>query len=329
MSIELPFDTTFYNILYTDVSYILKTEYPQQQDEPILEWYKRLLHEFMTYLQSQYEPSTIDTKVKPDKKTNQKKDTPTKTYVLEEPTLFSGNVEKALEVVSQDSNFAIYLFAQWLPLLLKPTDWFSICLLVDCDGTPANSVILKKIEIKIENYLSKITIESINGIKLSKIKELEYERMEHAPYMSAIFKTITKFAKGTTFSDIDTLRSSYVTSFSIADYTNNSYKIARLLCGLKNITTSLFISELTIKSNLISENNGELKLNKGQAEKSQRKKFNARKLLKAEDVTPDEMSSGILQTLSVQAFRTFFDFDKDTIDQDLFDYMFYDKPLVL
>lgn len=326
---SFPFDTIFYDTLYAGVADILKVEYPQQESESIQEWYKRLLYEFMSYLQSQYEPSTADEKVNPGEKTNKKKDTPTKTYSLSEPTLFSGNVENALEVVSQDSDFAIYLFGWWLPLLITPTDWFCLCITIDCDNTPAQDIKLKSVQIKVDNMLSRVTIVSLNGGTLSSMSKSKYNKLNNDPYTHKVFKAINYLMYSNANTDFESIRSAGVVNMNIADYQNNSFRFAEFLYKIKNLTKSLFISEISIKSNLIPENNNELKLNKGQTEKTQRKKFNARKLLKAEDVSASEMASGILQTLSVQTFRTFYDYDALTIDQELFDYMFYDKPLVL
>lgn len=326
---SLPFDTTFYDTLYASVADVLKVEYPQKKSETIQDWYKRLLYEFMSYVQTQYEPFSVDNKVKPSKKSNRKRKNPKKKYNIVNNSLFSTNVENALEVVSQDSNFAIYLFGWWLPLLMDPTDWICLCLRFDCSDTPASSIKLKSFEVKIDKMLSQVTFIGINGILFNTMTKSQFEKFNTDPFIKSIFKSIYHLVHNTLDGDYISLRNANILNMNISDFQTNSFRIASFLYNLKNITQQLFMSELNLKSNLISENNHELKLTKSKIEKSQRKRFNARKLLKESEVGNAEMSSGIIQTLCVQAFRTFYDFDKSTISKDLFDYMFNKNPLVL
>lgn len=60
---ELRFKCNFYNEVYSRISSVLKEHFPQNQDEDMLSWYKRLLYEFLDYMNDANEPVTQDSKV--------------------------------------------------------------------------------------------------------------------------------------------------------------------------------------------------------------------------------------------------------------------------
>lgn len=323
-----PFSTSFYDQLYSNISTVLKVEYPQQQDEDIMTWHKRLLYEFMSYVQAKYEPSTVDVKINPNKKANKKKNNPNNTkFIPSDEPLFDTNIENALDVVSQDSNFAIYLIIQWLPLLLSTADYICLCVTIDMSGTPASNVALSSIEIKIE--LTKITILTINGIKPCHLKERYFDKIKSGPLIKTLLKIINFYTSATTSFDYESIRDNTVIQLDPVNIILNCFKIGEFLYKIKNVTKQLFIKDISLKSNLITENSGVLSVSKTNSEKSQRKKFNGRKYIKTEEATTEEMASGIIQTLAISIFRTFYDFDKNTIDGELFEYLFYGKQLNL
>jgi len=323
-----PFKTTFYDEIYTNISSVLMTEFPQQNNESITDWYKRLLYEYMSYLQAKYEPNSMDDKINPGVTPNKKKDNPgTTNFTPQNETLFDTNLEKALDVVALDSNFSIYLFIEWVKLLLDVGDYIRVCVSMDQSGTHAENIPFTSIEFEFE--LTKLKIISINHIQLNNMSEEYFDFLKLDPFLKAIFRIISYYSKGTTIYDYDTISDIAVVNLSPTDIVTNSFKIGEILWKIKEITRPLFVKEIALKSNLIVENNGELKVSKGNSEKSQRKKFNSRKYIKSTQVTNAEMSSSIIQTLMISIFRSFYDFDPYNIDQNLYDYMFNKKDLVL
>jgi hypothetical protein len=111
----------------------------------------------------------------------------------------------------------------------------------------------------------------------------------------------------------------------------NSTKLAIILWRLKNIVEPLFISELTLNSTLLtsssSSSGGALTVTKANADKqaSQRKRFNSQKFISSSVATTETMCVGVLQSLTISLFRTFYDYDAATIDPALFDYLFLNK----
>ena len=322
-----PFDTDFYDEVYSSISSELKIKFPQQQDEDIIVWYKRLLYEFMKYVQSKYESSSQEIKINPNKKGNKKKDNPsTSNFTPTNTALFETNIENALDIVSQDSNFAIYLLIEWIPLLIGVTDHVSVCAHIDSSETKANNIGLTSVEISFDLFnIRKILI---NGYNLSSISLNQYDSMSNDPFIKSMFKCINNIIYGDNSFDYDSIKNSSYVNLG-TDVISNSFKIGNLLYKIKNITQSLFIKSICLKSNLIVENSGKLEVTKEKSEKSNRKKFNGRKYIDTETVTQNEISSGIMQTVMIYIFRTYYDFDKDTIDQKLFDYLFLKKRYIL
>ena len=323
-----PFDTTFYDLLYTNVSTVLKTQFPQQENETIRQWYKRMLYEYVTYLQAKYEAETNEEKINPGKKPNKKKDNPSTTnFVPPNVTIFDTNTENALDVVSMDSNFAIYLFIEWFPLLIEDGDWVRVCVNIDQSDTAGHNVPFSSIEFEFEQTTLKIL--GINGVRLNNMKESYFDQLKLDSFLKAILKIISFYSKGSTVYDYDTISDVAIVNLSPTDYITNGFKIGEILWKIKDITQPLFVNEIKITSNLIMENNGVLSVSKGKSEKSQRKKFNSRKFLKSTIVSDEEKASNIIQTLMIAIFRTYYDFDPDNIDQNLFDYLFYGTALNL
>lgn len=311
-----PFDETFFNKLYTSISTELKIAYPQQEGEGMYVWYRRLLYNFMGYVQAKYEPITENVKIQPNKKPNKKKDQPSTTHItLSNETIFEQNIENCLDVVSQDSNFAIYLLIEWIPLLLSYDDYVTIRLRFDMSSTPASKIAITELTLRID--LQKIEILSINDKSLRSMKSNYYDIIKHDVYVKGLFKILSKYSGVQNYNSIN---------LSTTDIISSSLKIGKILWEFKNLTACLFINEISLESNLIVES---LTVTKDNTDKSQRKKFNGRKYIKSVEVTDSEKASGIIQTLMISIFRTFYDFDKETIDQTLFDYMFNKKELVL
>ena len=76
MAALFPFDVTFYDSVYLSISSELRAKFPQADDEDVMIWHKRLLHEFISYLQSKYEAEEVTIKVNANKKNNKKKTDP-------------------------------------------------------------------------------------------------------------------------------------------------------------------------------------------------------------------------------------------------------------
>ncbi len=323
-----PFLTTHYDQIYTSISTELMSQFPKQQNETVIEWYRRLLYEYILYLQAKYESTTLDDKINPSQKPNQKKQNPSETNFLPVNTnIFDTNIEKALDIVSLDSNFSIYLFIEWIKLLLNPGDYIRVCINIDQTGTHGPSIQLNSIEFEFE--LTKLKIISINRIHLDQMTEEYFDFIKFDPFLKSIFKIISFYSRGTTVYNYNTISDVAIVYLSDTDIVTNSFKIGEILWKIKEITKPLFVNEIVLKSNLITDNNGELKVSKGNTEKSQRKKFNSRKYIKSTQITNNELASIVIQTLIISIFRTFYDFDPNNIDQNLFDYMFNHKDLIL
>jgi hypothetical protein len=198
---------------------------------------------------------------------------------------------------------------------------------MDQSGTHAENIPFTSIKLEFE--LTKLKILEINNIPLNQMSEDYFNFLKLDPFLKAIFRIISFYSKGTTIYDYDTISDVAVVNLSPTDIVTNSFKIGEILWKIKEITRPLFVNEISIRSNLITENSGELKVSKGNSEKSQRKKFNSRKYIKSTQVSNAEMSSSIIQTLMISIFRSFYDFDPDNIDQNLYDYMFNNKELIL
>lgn len=323
-----PFDTTAYDILYSKVSEVLKTEYPQDEQETELEWYKRLLYEFITFLQTQYEPTTDQEKVSPSFLTNQKKTNPTINYNIPNQDLFSENIEKALNILSQDPSFAIYLIGWWLPLMVFPNDWFNIHIEIDNTDTPAHTIKLTNIDIKIDQMISRLSITNINNKSINIMSVSELTNLIADPYIYRIFQSLSYVIYNTHRISAEMISSIRTVTLPVQDIQQNSFKIATFLYKLKNLTKTLFISGIEITTEL-NNTTQRLSLKKTPIEKKQRTKFNARRLIKITDTNTAEISASLIQTLFVQAFRTFYEYDKNSISPSLFDYLFNDHPLSL
>lgn len=322
MASPLPFDVKFYDNLYLNISVELREKYPQHQDETLIDWHRRLLHEFMDYLHAKYEPEVVESKVQANKKNNKKKKTPSVPNL--KPTnvaLFDTNVERALDIVTQDSDFACYLMAYWIPLLLNPSDYACMCLDIDGGGSPANTVRLHSIEVKMTLFNVKVL--AINGYNIQSMTLPQFNHIYTDPFVNSIFRGLT----GTPFYNLDMVKKASVVTLHPTDVQGNAFQTAGLVWKLKNIVKPLFIKELTLKSNLILEPDKKIAIAKVLSDraKNSRKRFNARKFIKTEESTLEEMSAEVLQTLAVSCFRTFYDFDESTIDPELFDYLFKNK----
>ena len=162
---------------------------------------------------------------------------------------------------------------------------------------------------------------------MSSMKETTFNILNNDTYMKTIFKIIAQTKNGSNLYSYYTIKNHANIDLGQANIFGNSFVIGRFLWNLKNLTQTLFIKDIVIKSNLILENSGELTVSKSKADKSQRKKFNGRKFIDISQVTQAEISSGVIQTLAISIFRTFFDFD-DTIPKELFDYLFNGKDFV-
>jgi len=315
---ELRFKCNFYDEVYTRISSVLKEHFPQNQDEDMLTWYKRLLYEFLDYMNDANEPVTLDSKVNSGTKTNKRKQKKKNKVILEPVSelQFDGAIEKALDVVSEDSNFAIYLLDSWLLLLMGPSDWIQVQLNFDLTNTPAESVQLKSITFKIS--LLKIEILTVNG------KPLEDSKRSGDPFLCRSIKSLRKGAEKATGQGIDPTKDSEVFLKGV----HGPRQICNFLWELKKTIEPLFLQGIVFKSSFNIE---EVTISKTNAEKSKssRKKFNSRKFIKATDVSHNEMVAGILETLCISTFRTFYDFDETTMDQELYNYMFLGTDLTL
>ena len=327
----LPFTTDLYDTIYANISVELREKYPQTEGEDVITWYKRLLYEFMSYLQTKYEPLTVEVKVKANKKNNRKKSNPpTPKLQPQDEIMFDANIERALDIVSQDSNCAVYLLAWWLPLLLTPADHAWVCLEIDCSATPAENVALKMIEMEI--CVTHFSLIAINGIPIETMTKRQFAALSADPFIKSIFKALEKQHSGSNSSNSSNSSSYTQTSikqasnivFNGTDYFGNTMQIANVLWSIKNVVEPLFILGLSLKSNLIPL---DLMVTKEKEDRhqSKRKRFNSRRFIKTEETTPAEMSAGVLQTLAISVFRTFYDYDASTIEPELFDYLFKDQ----
>lgn len=316
----LPFDTDLYDQIYLNISTELRAKFPQQQNEAILDWHRRLLFEFVSYIHDKYESETdaaiIQANIKNNKKRknrlNQTNLQPTNT------TMFDTNVERALDVVTQDPDFAVYLLYWWLPILISPTDYLQICLCIDNSTTPAEHVAIHKLDLKIQ--LGVFQLISINDIPIAMMTRTQFNTISNDPFVSSLFRQLQKLDEYNAGDyTIDTVKRAAVIDIAKPDPFQSSLSIAKILWNIKNTLQCMFISDLMLKSNLITTN---LSVSKTSADRgrSNRKRFNSRKFM-LEENTPSEMIAGVLQTVCISIFRTFYDYDQDTIDPSLFNYL--------
>lgn len=322
MNFELPFNCVDFDIIYTNIATILKNEYPQQVNETQNEWYKRLLYELLSYVQTQFEPINTTEIIDAKNKNNQKKnDAPAVTI----PSLFTDNITRAIEIIYQDPNFAIYLLAWFMPILVEPTNTFYTDVVIDNSDTVASNVIIKNVGLWFETGIYKITL-TVNGKELNTLSFYDYLDFQSDAFGHSFLKAIHLFRFGSSECNYENIR-----LIDSIDYDNShpqiwSFKLARFLWDIKNIICSLYVSDLTFTTNLSSTIVNLKKPKK--TDVGVRKRFNEQKYLTAASVGAEEMSAQIIRTLIIATFRTFYDYDASTISSELFGYLFLNKPLV-
>lgn len=315
---SLPFETTDFDVIYTTIAEVLKVEYPQKNNETILEWYKRLLYELMSYVQTQFEPK-LETDVINSNNGNNKKKQNAQNKISE--PLFEDNIHNALEIISQDSNFAVYLFAWFLPILITTNDYLEVNINIENDE--GSFIDLHNLCLRFDMGIFKFTLKTLNNKPLHSITPDQFNGYKRSPFLHTLFKTLNRICRNTTDYSYDDVKKGFelVYDYSI-DPQLWSFKIGDLLYHLTNFMKPLFISSIDFKTNLETEH---IHLTKSKA--VPRKRFNARKYLNFNTLTSNETSAQIIRTLVVSIFRTFFDYDKDTISQELFDYLFKNKAI--
>lgn len=316
---SLPFDCQYYDDVYTAVSTVLKDFYPIQPNENILSWHRRLLYSFLAYLQAKYDPVQSTPVVDASVKTNKKKDKPDNTnFTPANEPAFGSSVEKAMEIVFQDSDFAVYLLAWWLPLLLlDESQWIDLTLTMDNANTVAQSVQLKNICIRIQ--LTQLTIKTINDIPLSDAAMII---LSSDAFVGSILSKLNQLVRNDTLSFADTLYD---------DQTNPTempFKIASYIWFIKEVTQSLFIETINIQTNINSAAVSVENITKSSEAKNSRKRFNARKLIQGNQLNTAEITISIIESLSVCLFRTYFDYDESSMPSELYAYMFLGADLV-
>lgn len=315
----LPYDCLDFDIIYSSIADVLKVEYPQNQDETLQSWYKRLLYELMKYVQEQYEPEETNDII-PAKNKNNKKKNNAPTPAITEP-LFDNNIDSALEIISQDSKFAVYLLSWFLPILVKPTDRFEICLFLNNSNTPAEHVALQSVEFSLTSGMFQLNFNRINGTNIQDITKAQYNQWIHDPFMRALFEILHKTVKGDKFFSYESLKECtmiyYSGSYDLNSIQLWSFIVATFLWKLSELLKPLFVEEVVFKTNLEET----IRLTK-HGKEVPRKRFNARKYLNTETLTDDQVSAQILRTMFLSSFRTFYDYDKDVISDDLFNYLF-------
>jgi hypothetical protein len=320
---QFPFKSQDFDIIYTNIAETLKVSYPQNGDS-IQDWYKRLLFELMSHVQSEFEPEEIEEVIKPknknNKRKNKKKDINSKAVVQE--SIFTDTIDRCLEIIYQDSNFAIYLLSWFLPILVKLTDTFEVDINIDNSETPAENVVLRHVHLFIEQGIFKVTI-LINGIDISHLTKSQYESFSIDPFLSQFLKSISLFKTGGS----ETYVTSNVISYDGCDPQLWSFRLSRFLWDIKNVLTPFYIDNIEFKTNLEPEVVTTLKKDKANKKKNNRKRFNEQKYLTSVTATQDQMASHVIRSLFVATFRTYYDFDEDTISVDLYDYLFKKKPL--
>jgi hypothetical protein len=302
----LPFETTFYDTLYLSISSVLREKFPQQPEEDLLTWHRRLLYEFVSYLQATYEPE-VQVKIPAGAKNDNKKKKDPPPPPIENQTMFNSNIENALNIVTQDPDFAVYLFAWWFPIITAPSDTITISLNVDCTSTVAAACQLRKVQISLSWF----------EFRLVAVNDADTTHAVLAdPFVTSVFRAIQQ----NRLSSEQILKDPGKTTMSVNDpnpYVNTT-QIASVLWRLKNILQPLFISGISISG----VDGADLTVTKDTTDKQDRKRFNAKKYIKDDTVTPEQMSGGILQTVVLSIFRCFYDYDAATIDPVLFDYLF-------
>lgn len=318
---SLPFSSTLYDQIYLNISSELRAQFPQANDEDLVSWHRRLLFEFISYLQSKYEAETVEPTVLANKKNNKKKQQNEEVNT----TLFDANVERALDIVTQDSNFAIYLLYWWLPILISAGDYVNLHIELNCSGTPAQHVALKSLALRFQLDCFELT--EVNGVRAAAMTKKTFQMSSDA-YVNSLFNTLhnlhthvtTGANKPYTLSSISS--GGAVTHFS--DPMSGALHIANTMHSIKTILESLFISHISMTSNLIVD---ALSVNKTTEDrgKGKRKRFNSRKFIDNTTVSSEDMAANVMQSLMLSVFRTYYDFDEATISQDLYDYLFLRK----
>ena len=321
---HFPFESHDFDVIYTYIAETLKVKYPQQQNETIVLWYRRLLYELLSYVQSQFEPVETETIIPPKNKNNKKKQNSSSPDIVE--PLFSENIERALEIIYQDSNFAIYLLSWFLPILVSNTDTFKIDITVDNSDTPAETVSVKSVNILLEQGMFKASI-YVNGKKINSLSENEYNTFSTDPFLSAFLKAAHFFEFGNINCSYESTRNiNMIFDFSY-DPQMWSFKLCRFFWSVKNILAQLYIEEIDFKTSLEPATVTILKKNKSNKNKNSRRRFNEQKYINTSMVTEEQMSAQIIRTLVISTFRTFYDFDEETISPELFGYLFEKKRL--
>lgn len=323
MNFELPFKQTDFDIIYTNIATILKTKYPQQINETQNEWYKRLLYELLSYVQTQTEPVDTSDIVDAKNKNNKKKPN---APVVSVPTLFSTSITKAIDIIYQDPNFAIYLLAWFLPILVDPTNTFYTNIIIDNTGSIASDVIIKNVGLWFENGIYKVTL-TVNGKELNTLSYYDYLDFQSDAFGHSFLKAIHFFKFGSSECSYENIM-----SIDSIDYDNShpqiwSFKLARFLWDIKNIICSLYVSEITFTTNLSTTSINLKKPPKTNNGNGVRKRFNEQKYLTATSVGSNEMSAQIIRSLMIATFRTFYDYDSTTISPELYGYLFLNKSL--
>lgn len=351
----LPFDTTFYDTLYLSISSVLRASFPQGTDEDLLSWHRRLLYEFVQYLQNKYEAAdNTNSKIPANAKNNKKKTTTGADITDFTPTdtlVFDANLEKAIDLVSQDSNFAVYLVAWWWPIITSPFDPVTISIAIDSTSTLAETVKLQRMQFSVSwTVFQLLSIDDMSvsdaTLNLSTTHGQKWHAMIIDPFVDSMLRQLYRVSTREkrdvplTLSEIKMASKIVDPGGEVPNWTNpyaNTGRIATILCRLKNIVEPLFISEISLSSALLSTVSGSsgttgsgaagMTVSKVPGDKlaSQRKRFNSRKFIDTSMATAEDMAAGVLQSLVLSLFRTFYDYDEATIDPALFDYLFLDK----
>ena len=315
---KFPFKTQDFDIIYTNIAEVLKVKYPQNGDS-IQNWYRKLLYELLFYVQSQFEPIEKEDNINPKNKNNKKKDNAPQPNIVE--PIFSENIERALEIIYQDSDFAIYLLSWFLPILINLTDTFNIFISVDNSDTPAENVNIWNINLFIEQGMFKVSV-LINGIDITNLTETQYNSFLIDPFLGPLIKSISFFQ----LQEYINFKKNIIT-YDGCDPQLWSFRLSRFLWDIKTLLTPFYINSIVFKTNLEPEITTTLEKVNNNKQKGNRKRFNEQKYLASQTLTQNQMTSKIIRTLIVSTFRTYYDFDEETISTELFDYLFKNKPL--
>jgi hypothetical protein len=330
---SFPFKSYDFDVIYTTVAEALKVKHPQNENENMTDWYRRLLYELMSYVHTQFEPEEIEEVIPPKNKNNKRKKKKNENQEeLEEivedtiPPLASESIERSLEIIYQDSNFAIYLLSWFLPILVNLTDSFQINLTIDNSETPAEDVSIHHINILLENGIYKATL-CINGVKLNSLTYDQYMMYSADPFFNTFLKATNFFQYGDSFHSYHSVIGINAIECDCHEPQKWSFRLCRFLWEIKNMLTPLYIDNIGFVTNLEPAEPIVLKKEKESKKLGKRKRFNEQKYLSSETITQDAMTAQIIRTLIISTFRTFYDYDPLTINEDLFGYLFLKKPL--